>query len=221
MTRPVLYAYPAACSRVTLSALEEAGVEFDDRWIDITAMAQYSDEYRALNRKGKVPALVVGSTTLTENPAILHYLHVTHPGAGLLPRTGDPLRDAQGLSDLVWCSAMLHPMVRQIRNPQRWTTGETAGVRADGMAKLAKEAAHIEARLAGSEWWYGDTWSIVDVYLYWVTSTAAAAGFPAGDYPAITAHGARVRARPSFQRGLAREVAAATREGMAIDPAAL
>ncbi len=221
MTRPILYAYPGACSRVTLSALEEAGLDFEDRWIDIAAMGQYSDAYLALNRKAKVPALVIGGTTLTENPAILHYLHVTNPGARLLPRAGDPLRDAQGLSDLIWCSAMLHPMVRQIRNPQRWTTGETAGVRADGLAKLAKEAAHIEARLAGSEWWYGADWSIVDVYLYWVTSTAATGGFPAGDYPAIAAHGARVRARPSFQRGLKREIAAVAREGMAIDPAGL
>lgn len=221
MTRPILYAYPGACSRVTLSALEEAGLQFEDRWIDITAMAQYSDAYLALNRKAKVPALAAGDSVLTENPAILQYLHVTNPGARLLPRTGDPLTDAQGLSDLVWCSAMLHPMVRQIRAPQKWTRGDPAGVREDGMAKLARECAHVEARLAAQEWWYGADWSIVDVYLYWVTSTAATGGFPAGDYPAIAAHSARVRARPSFQQALAREVAAVKREGMEIDPAGL
>ncbi len=31
-----VFSYPGACSRVTMSALEEAGVPYVDRWIDIT-----------------------------------------------------------------------------------------------------------------------------------------------------------------------------------------
>ena len=35
-----IFAYPGACSRVTISALEEIGTEFDVRWIDIDGNEQ-------------------------------------------------------------------------------------------------------------------------------------------------------------------------------------
>ncbi|MEH6832991.1 MULTISPECIES: glutathione S-transferase family protein [Falsihalocynthiibacter] len=224
MTQTIIFSYPGACSRVTMTALEEIGAPYEVRWIDIMSQAQYASEYLAKNRKSKVPALVVEGTTLTENAAILNYLHTAHPQAKLLPQTGNAIEDTQGLSDLVWCGGMLHPMVRQIRAPQKWTKGseaETAGIRADGMEKLAKECAYIEQRLAQAPWWYGADWSIVDTYLYWVVSTAAKSGFSTADYPAITAHSQQVRARPSFQRMLAREVAALSSDGIALDPTSL
>lgn len=218
MTPLILYSYPGACSRVTMTALEETGAVFEDRWVDFDHKAQYAEGYLALNRKAKVPALVVGERVLTENPAILHFLHTVHPQAGLLPQSIDAFDSAARLSDLIWCASMLHPMVRQIRAPQKWTTGETAGIREDGMAKLTKECGHIESRLAASPWWYGGAWSILDTYLYWITSTAAKSGFPLADFPAIARHAEKVRSRPAFQRMLEREVAAVAREGMALDP---
>ena len=223
MSAPVLFAHPAACSRVTISALEEIGGEYEIRWIDITSKKQYDAEYLALNRKAKVPTIVVDGTALTENAAILNYLHLAHPEARLLPSADTLFKAAQGLSDLVWCSGMLHPIVRQIRAPQKWTSpgSDTDGIRSDGIEKLSKECSHIDARLSQSEWWYGADWSIVDVYLYWVCSTAAKGGFPVGNYPAISAHAQRVRSRPSFQRTLAKEIAAVESEGIGIDPKTL
>ena len=64
-------------------------------------------------------------------------------------------------------------------------------------------------------------WSIVDTYLNWTYSTAAIGGFPLKDYPVLLAHAERVRARPSFQRALAREVAAVKEHQLSIDPAIL
>lgn len=142
MVSVTLFSYSGACSRVTMTALEEAALVQTVQWTDITTNAQYAPDYLALNRKAKVPTLMVGEATLTENAAILHYLHCTYPDARLLPQTGDAVQDAQGLSDLVWCGGMLHPMVRQIHAPQKWTKGsdeQTAGIRADGLEKLAKE----------------------------------------------------------------------------------
>ncbi|WP_417248696.1 glutathione S-transferase family protein [Celeribacter sp.] len=220
MRNITLYSYPGACSRVTMCALEEAGLAYDTCWIDVTSQEQHSKEYLALNRKAKVPALVVGGQTLTENAAILQYIHQISPDAGLLPTTGSALLDAQLVSDLMWCGGTLHPMVRQIRAPQKWTVEADAasGICADGMAKLAYESAYIDARIATSKWWYGDKWSIVDVYLYWVTSTAGRSGFSLSAFPAIREHAARVRERPSFQRTVAHEALAAKRAGIPVDP---
>lgn len=217
----ILFTHPGACSRVTMTALEEIGAAYEARWIDLAANAQHDDEYLAFNRKGKVPALIVDDVTLTENPAILCYLHSAYPEAGLLPPGNGPLDRAQPLSDLVWCGSMLHPIVRQIRAPQRFTKGETSGIVADGHDKLSKECKFIESRLSGADWWYGANWSIVDVYLFWIASNAARSGFPLDNYPAIVAHTKRVRSRPSFKRMLAQEIAAIESHHIGVDQAGL
>ena len=216
----ILYMAPGACSRVTMTALEEIGLDFEDRTLDMAAGAQNGAEYLAINRKGKVPALVIDGALLTENAAILAFLHRTYPAAKLLP-AADGIEGAQGLSDIIWCASTLHPEVRQVRAPFKWTTGDPAGVKADGIAKFAKECAYIAERVGDDGWWYGDTWSIVDTYVYWAYSTARIGGFPLDDHPRLLAHAERVRARPSFQRALARELAAVEREKLPIDPAIL
>ena len=213
----VLLHYPGACSRVTISALEEIGVDYEDRTVNLSAGTQKSPEYVAINRKGKVPALIVRGKLLTENASILIHLDQLHPEALLMPSGEDPFEKACCVSDLVWCSSALHPMVRQIRNPQRWTLGESDGVKADGMEKFAVECAYMSARLAGNGWWLDDRWSIIDVYVYWAYSTAAKGGFPVGAYPHLVSHAERVRARPSFQRALEREVAAVERDELPLE----
>ncbi len=221
MAEIVLYMSPGTCSRVTMTALEQTGIPFEDRLVFTGAGAQNSAEYLVVNRKGKVPALSVDGQVLTENPAILTYLDQQHPEAGLLPRSDDPRVWIRGLSDMMWCSSSLHIEVRQIRNPLRLTNGDTAGVRENGMEKFAKDCNHIAGRIGSGDWWYGATWSIVDTYLYWAYSTAAAGGFPLGDYPTLAAHAERVRAQPSFQRMLKRELAAVERAKLPIVPSSL
>ena len=76
----VLYMGPGSCSRVTMTALEEIGLSYEDRALNLADGQQQKPEYLALNRKGKVPALVFGGTTMTENAAILSFLDRTYPG---------------------------------------------------------------------------------------------------------------------------------------------
>ena len=89
------------------------------------------------------------------------------------------------------------------------------------MNKFAKNCDYICERIAGDGWWYGAEWSILDTYVYWTYSTAEKGGFPLDRYPNLRAHGERVRARPSFQKTLARELAAVQRDSLPIDPASL
>ena len=217
----VLYMAPGSCSRVTMTALEEIGLVYEDRAVNLAGGGQEAPAYLALNRKGKVPVLVVDGRPMTENAAILSFLDRTHPQGLLLPRSEDPVSENQGLSDLVWCASTLHLESRQIRAPHRLTAGEVEGVRTDGLKKLAKNCDYISGRVAGDQWWYGARWSIIDTYVYWAYSNAAKGGFPLDGYDTLRAHGERVRARPSFQKMLARERAAVEREGLPVDPASL
>lgn len=206
----VLFMYPAACSRVTMCALEEAGITYDAQLVNIGKMKNKEPAYLALNPKGKVPALRIGGRVMTENTAILWFLHEENPQAGLLPHSDDAAETNGYLADVAWCGGTLHPIVRQIRAPAKYTTMDPAGVAADGTLKFAHECEVFEARLSGGRWWYGASWSIVDVYLYWCYNTVEKSGFPVSNYPALADHAARVRARPCFQRALAKEQAILT-----------
>ena len=79
----------------------------------------------------------------------------------------------------------------------------------------------IESRLADQRWWYGDTWSALDAYLYWVFWRVAGAEFDVRPYPNYRDHAARMEQRPSVRRALAREDEAQKileREGLAFVP---
>ena len=209
-----LYHCPYACSRVTMNALEETGLDYDDQVVNLFKGEQKRPEYLAVHPGGKVPALAVDDQVLTENAAILMFLHRVAPAAKLLPAAQTPVAQAQQAADLVWCSGTVHPMVRQVRMAVRFTDGDPTGVQAKGREYLQGVCAQVSERLAGNAWWYGAQWSIVDVYLFWLFSTAASAGFPIGDYANVAGLVERVQERPSFQRAKAREEAAMAAAGV-------
>jgi glutathione S-transferase len=213
-----LFHFPTACSRVTMNALEEIGLEYGTQMVNLHAGEQKSPQYLAINPKGKVPAMRIDAQLLTENAVMLGLLDRLYPAAGLLPRSEDPIHAVQPLIDMDWCAATLHPIVRQIRNPQRWTKGsDTSGIQADGIEKMSAECTGFAERLSTGRWWYGERWSIVDTYIYWVYSTSGRGGvFPLERFPALLEHAARVRERPSFQRVLKRERASLETAGLPI-----
>ncbi len=218
MSKLDLYLYPRACSGVTLCALEELGLEYDYHVIDIFQGEQKHPDYLRIHRNGKVPALGVDGQVITENASILLYLHNSTPGSSLLPETNDPIERAQQVSDLVWCSSGLHPMVRQVRMPMRFTDGETSGIKAKGEEMFHDALRLVEGRVAGGRWWYGDAWSIMDMYLLWLTNTAASGGFSLDGYPKVRDLRQRATDHPSAKRARAIEIEAAGKHGLEPPP---
>lgn len=214
MEKIVLYHAPGSCARVTMSALEEAGAEFEDVAMDFSKLEHKQPDYLARNPKGQVPALQVGENVLTENPAILSYINARFPDAGLFPADHETFGQYAWVSDLVWFSGALHPQVRQIMRPSYFTNGDEDGVRALGLIKVRQFLDQFEARFEASAWWYGDKWSIMDVYAFWLTTIAEFGGVDLSGFSAILRHRKAVRERPSFQRALAREHAAIERKSI-------
>jgi glutathione S-transferase len=205
-----LYHFPGACSRVSMTALEQVGADYADEMVNLMAGAHLNPVYQATNPRGKVPALLVDGQLLSENAAILSWINMTWPDAGLLPKVADDWGRAQQLSDLFWLSSVWHPYVRANKMPSRWTTGDTAPVRERGVELLTPCVAILEERLVAAPYWYGD-WSIIDVYFYWAYTTAESGGFDLSTRTAINRHRAAIEAHPAFMRALAREEAAKTR----------
>jgi glutathione S-transferase len=205
-----LYHFPAGCSRVSMTALEHIGCAYEDEMVNLMKGEHMRPEYQAINPRGKIPALIVDGQLLSENAAILCWLDMTFPDAGLFPKPANEWEHAQRLSDLFWVSSVWHPYVRANKMPIRWTTGDEAPVRERGVELLTPCVAQLEDRLAQSDWWY-DKWSIIDVYFYWAYTTAESGHFDLSCYSNINRHRAAVEALPAFKAAIARENAARAR----------
>lgn len=205
MTDLKLFHYPRACSRVTMVALETVGVQYEDQVINLMAGDHYKPAYKNTNPRGKIPALLIDGTLLTENVAILTWLHETYPEAGLLPPIEGAFARANQLSDLVWISSVWHPTVRANKMPSRWTMGDIEPVRERGKNLMAPLIENLETRLSSSQWYYGDVWSIVDTYLYWCYTTAEEGEFSLDGFDHIARHRRAQEQMPAFKAAIARE----------------
>lgn len=200
-----LFLYPGACSLIPHIALEEIGKPYETVTVDFATGEQLSPEYLAINPKGRVPALAVDRGVITEIPAILGYLALTYPEAGLAP-VGDAFEFAQVQSFHLYMATTIHVLFRQISRPEVYADGEE--VHAALKAKVPEMSDHyfqyIEALLSdGRHWVHGDHYTSSDIYLY-VFSSYLNMG-DRGDpekIPHVWAHRSRVARRPAVVKAV-------------------
>jgi glutathione S-transferase len=182
------YFAPGSSSMAVHIALHEIGVPFEGKPVTLGSKELIAPEFLALNPEGKVPTLAVDGRPLTEVAAILFYLAKRYPGAGLLPRDNFEA-EAQALSWMSFCASTLHP------------------ARGRG-AEHAMKAFAIADRRLGNNWALGDTYSIADIHLFRLYWRLVNALKPAPEtFPNLTAHYARMMARPAVRRTIEAEAA--------------
>jgi glutathione S-transferase len=161
-------------------ALHEIGIPFESRPLSFKNQHLRAPGFLALNPEGKVPVLLIDGRPLTEVAAILFYLAKRFPDAELLPRD-DPEAEAQALSWMSFIASTLHPARRR------------------GL-DYAKEVYAIADRRLGNGWALG-RYSIADIHLFRLYWRLANSLHPAPEmFPNLTAHYARMLARPAVQR---------------------
>jgi glutathione S-transferase len=175
-----LYFAPGSSSFAVHIALHEIGVPFEGKPMSFKGNDLRSPAYLKLNPEGKVPTLIVDGRPLTEVAAILYFLAKRFPDAELLPRD-DIEADAQALSWMSFAASTLHPARRR------------------GL-DYAKEVYGIADRRLGSGWALG-RYSIADIHLFRLYWRLAKSLKPAPEtFSNLTAHYARMMARPAVQR---------------------
>jgi glutathione S-transferase len=175
-----LYFAPGSSSFAVHIALHEIGVPFEGKPMSFKGNDLRSPAYLKLNPEGKVPTLIVDGRPLTEVAAILYFLAKRFPDAELLPRD-DTEADAQALSWMSFAASTLHPARRH------------------GL-DYAKEVYGIADRRLGSGWAL-KRYSIADIHLFRLYWRLANSLKPAPEtFPNLTAHYARMMARPAVQR---------------------
>jgi glutathione S-transferase len=106
----ILYHAPNTRSKSALTLLEELGLPYELRLVDILRGEQRQPSYLAINPMGKVPALKHGDALITEQVAIYLYLADLAPEAGLAPLIGDPQRGLY-LRWMVFYAACFEPAI--------------------------------------------------------------------------------------------------------------
>lgn len=204
-----LFFAPGACSLAPHIALTEAGAEFEAIRVNLAANEQRGHDYLAINPKGRVPALATDRGILTENPAILAYIAMTFPAAGLAP-LADPYEFGRLQAFNSYLASTVH--VAHAHGPRgtRWADDPIAldELKRKVPATMAACFEQIERDLFVGPWVMGDAYSIADPYLFTIAGWLEADRVDINRFPAVRDHRERMLARDAVRATLARERAA-------------
>ena len=196
---------PGACAIAPYILLKEAGAAFDTLDLNMAAGEHHQPQYLKINPKGKVPALIVDGTVITENVAIQCWIDRQFPQAGLMP--SDPMQYIHALSVMGWCGSGIHPKLTQQARPERYCDAPNVAARVKELGHLGmiEQFELAEQMLAGKTWFFGERFGCADAYFYWTFRRGGAFGADLSRFTNCTAHRARVEARPSVKALLAHE----------------
>jgi glutathione S-transferase len=201
-----LYYAPGTCALATHIALEEAGAAYEAALVDFRSQSQRSPEYLAVNPKGRVPALVTETGTLTETPALLCYVAQRFPEAKLAP-LADPFALAQVQEFNSYLCSTVHVAHAHRMRGARWADDAEAieAMKRKVAANVSDCFELIENRLLRGPWVAGDSYTICDPYLFTIGSWIEGDGVDTTKLPRVMAHRARMLTRPAVQRAMAAE----------------
>jgi GST-like protein len=199
-----LYYYTSPNARKVLIMLEEVGLPYALRWVDITRGGQYEPDFVAISPNGKIPALVDHdgpggrSVELFESGAILLYL--AEKSGRLLP--ADPLDRLEAIKWLFWQTSSQGPLLGQaahfVSHAQR------RGIHIEYAVERYRNEAErlyyvLEQRLEGRAWIAGE-YSIADIAAFPWVRVAKGQGVDLERYPRVKEWCEAIAARPAARK---------------------
>jgi GSH-dependent disulfide-bond oxidoreductase len=184
-------------------ALEELGLPYDLRNVNIRRGKQKAPEYLALNPNGKVPLLIDGDLVLPESGAIL--VHLAEKTGRLLPT--EPVARARTFEWLFVQLSGTGPAFGQSGYWQKLATDRNEPAIARYQGEADRLADLIDAHLATNEWFAGGDYTIADIAHFGWFWRREFAGVSFDTRPNLARWYAAMEARPAVQRGIAATVA--------------
>jgi glutathione S-transferase len=190
------HAAPASNSLKVLLCLQEKGIDFISRPVDLAAFEQFEDWFLKINPDGQVPVLVHDHVVITESTVINEYLDQVFPGPDLRPH--NPIEQAHmrqftkyvdewfrpALSYLAWQAtthfitdkmskeafeAKLARIPREEKR-EKWRISAAQGYSPEQQAAwrrtLQEGVGKMEAALAKRHWLAGPHYSLADIAMF-------------------------------------------------------
>lgn len=200
-----LYFSPGSCSLVIHCLLEELGVPFELKRVDLAADEHQGEGYMRINPKGKVPALATPDGVLTECVALVEYLCDRHGDARLLGKPGT-WRRAKTLEQIATLATEVHPLFNRFFHEGDFAASKDAqaAVKARGTEKLLAYFRGEDAQLTAPNW-SGDELTAADFYFMVIARWGRWLQPAANEMRHIRPFYERMVARPAVARAFARE----------------
>jgi GSH-dependent disulfide-bond oxidoreductase len=199
-----LYYWPTPNGWKASIMLEELGLPYEVKWINIAEGDQFEPEFLKISPNNKMPAIVDPEgpdgdpISVFESGAILIYL--AEKTGQLLPT--DPRDRYRTLEWLMFQMGSVGPMLGQAHHFRQYAP-ETIPY---AIERYTDEAGRIyrviDRRLAESEYIVGDDYTIADLAIFpWLRSHENQ-GQDLADYPSLKRWYEAVESRPAVQRGV-------------------
>lgn len=205
-----LYYASGACSFVPHTMLELAGATFEPVAVKLHKDEQNSPEYRAVNPRGQVPALVVDGQVITQIMAIVAWIDGQFPESAFIPR--DALARARFVEALAWMNNTVHPTFTHIFMPHKFTGDEAAqaAIKTHAVGQYRTLMGELQdlvkkAHAAGNDWLGGVHCGPLDTYALTLLRWGTIAGINPEDFPELWAHVQRTAQVPAVARAMERE----------------
>jgi GST-like protein len=204
-----LYFWPTPNGFKPLIFLEEAGLEYTIKPVNILAGDQFKPDFLKIAPNNRMPALVDGDVAIFESGAILIYL---------AEKTGQFLPEGSGryaaLQWLMWQMAGLGPMMGQANHFVKYAKDDIPYAKQRYLSESERLLKVLNTQLKGKDYITGD-YTIADMATYpWVVKIDNL-GIAPEAFPHVQAWIERMGAREAVQRAYAKGTPIA--EGVTLD----
>ncbi len=187
-----LYYSPGACSMAVHIVLQETHRLFHLERVDLkTHRTESGADYFAINPKGSVPALEIGSEVLTEVGVILQYVADLEPGSRLAPPHGTFAR--YRLQE--WLSFLSSEIHKTFGPLFRRDVPEPYAAKFRG--RIAERFTYLQNQLSDRAFLMGETFTVADAYLFVLLRWSDQFGIDLPLWPNLAEYQERLLTRPS------------------------
>lgn len=199
MTTIDLYTWGTPNGLKPVILLEELGVPYTLKPINIGKGDQHEPAFRAINPNGKIPAMVddEASVTIFESGAVLQYLAEKY-GRFLPTTTADRM---QAMSWLFFQVGGVGPMFGQANH--FITRDDSPYAKKRYLDEVERLYAVLDKRLGEAPFLAGTEYSIADIATWTWVRDPTRLGLSLDKWPHVAAWAARIAERPAVQRTLA------------------
>eukprot|EP00210_Caulerpa_lentillifera_P008724 g8321.t1 len=202
---PVTF-YTAATPNATKISilLEELGIDYEVRVLDLKAKEQKEEWFLKINPNGRIPALVDhenGEISVFESGAIMIYLVDTFGKGSFLPKEGKSRYEV--ISWLMFQMSGVGPIFGQLTYFMNYASENIPFAKKRFYDEGKRIFSVIENQLSdGREYLVEGSYSIADIAIFTWAVLAPLGGYDLDEYPYVKAWTKRIYAREAVKKGL-------------------